>query len=639
MSSNGFEDIIESLPVAILVLDSQGKAALSNHTMRNILGFDPHGLDNSSIWEKAGLTADSNLPRSFARLTEQALKGIEANEIPIRIDSPGSGCAAALASIYPIGKDNTITGASVVIHDCENPRIDGTIKERNRLLGILDSIEDPVYICNERFEVEYANPALISVFGDPREKHCFEYLYKKDSQCPWCRGTEVFQGNTIHWEWHEENTDRIFEIVETPLENSNGTISKIKIFHDITEKKIEEERLLRAKSILENRIERMNKELEATNLLLREKLSDLKIKDRQLRSQTEVLEKIFSNTHLLIAFLDMDLDIIQVNKAWSDADGRPTDFFPGAAYFGLYPDPENERVFKNTIEHGLPFTAYAKPFPFPEAGKQGATYWDWNLQPVQHELGFTEGLILTLIDVTEKTIAERDLLEAQAALSDAKRLSDIGTLAATVAHELRNPLGVIQAAIFNIKRKVHDENLDTHIGNIQKKIGESELIINNLLNYANIKQPKLKKIHFYHFIDECLETIAEQYAAMTVNIRKDYESLVDLSIEVDPFQIREVLVNVLNNAYQAISDDEGEIDVTGSVESENLVLAITDNGEGIDPRDMEKIFEPFFTQKSKGTGLGLTICRELIKLHKGDITVTSEKGKGTSVRISLPIHR
>lgn len=239
--------------------------------------------------------------------------------------------------------------------------------------------------------------------------------------------------------------------------------------------------------------------------------------------------------------------------------------------------------------------------------------------------------------VSEKT---HELFKTQAELDKAKRLSDLGTLAATVAHELRNPLGVIKIAAYNIRKKRKNSLLDKHLDNIEKKVSESSQIINNLLSYSRIKIPSYEKIQIYDILNECITFAKRRFHKQNVSIVKKFKLRKKKLIEADPLQIREVFNNILTNACQSVSNKKGKIEISerddgnGSIE-----ISFKDNGIGIGKEDLERIFEPFFTRKSKGTGLGLTICNELVKLHGGKIDIKSKKGKGTGVTVSLPIKR
>jgi PAS domain S-box-containing protein len=231
----------------------------------------------------------------------------------------------------------------------------------------------------------------------------------------------------------------------------------------------------------------------------------------------------------------------------------------------------------------------------------------------------------------------RELLKAQKDLKEAGRLADLGTLAATVAHELRNPLGVIQMAAFNLKRKKADLADDKHIANIEKKVWEGNQIINNLLSYSRIKVPSYEDVDVLQILDECVVTVQNRFQTThQVTIERNYDARISL-IQADPLQLLEIFNNILTNAYQAFSQNAGKIDLIARQENGSFTLGIRDNGVGIEKEDIEKVFVPFFTRKAKGTGLGLSICNELVNLHGGKIEVTSEKDVGTTVLITLPI--
>jgi signal transduction histidine kinase len=239
----------------------------------------------------------------------------------------------------------------------------------------------------------------------------------------------------------------------------------------------------------------------------------------------------------------------------------------------------------------------------------------------------------------ERLVDERskELVKAQKELKQASRLADIGTLAATVAHELRNPLGVIQIAAHNLKRDKSGLLLnDRHILNIEKKVWEGNQIIDNLLSYSRIKFPRYEKVQLLAVLDECLAVAHNRFTDKTIKVERDYGSAPLESIEADVNQIREVFVNILNNAYQSFPEKEGVIRILVREHNGHVKVSIQDTGSGIAQEDLDKIFEPFFTRKSKGTGLGMTICNELIKLHQGRIEVESELGKGTTISVYLP---
>ncbi len=256
------------------------------------------------------------------------------------------------------------------------------------------------------------------------------------------------------------------------------------------------------------------------------------------------------------------------------------------------------------------------------------------LDKMTHDLKLKSGLERLVEKKTQEALVLREETEK------AKRLADIGMLAATVAHELRNPLAGIRLAVYNIKRKVPDPIIEKNLQNIDNKVTESDQIINNLLFYSKIKVSHLKNINIYNILKASVEEAVKKDAEEASLISMDMESMKDLTIEADPLQIKEVFVNIINNAIDAVDAEKGRIEIAGKADNKFMTISIKDNGTGIREEDLGRVFEPFFTTKAKGTGLGLPVCKQIIMLHGGFINISSNPGEGTTVVISLPVeHR
>jgi signal transduction histidine kinase len=266
--------------------------------------------------------------------------------------------------------------------------------------------------------------------------------------------------------------------------------------------------------------------------------------------------------------------------------------------------------------------------------------------------GKLTGLIGSATDITERRKAEdvlkrdevtlkklvkeqsHDLMVVQTDLEHAKHLSDIGTLAATVAHELRNPLAAMSMAVHNIKIKVKMSNIENNLSVIDRKIAESEQIIDNLLSYSRLKPPHLESINIFDIVEECVDAV-EQNKKKKVTVVKNLYPIKGINIKADSLQIREVFNNILNNAFDVVLPEKGRIKILSENKNELIKVVIEDNGTGIDKEIVDKIFDPFFTTKAKGTGLGLTVCRHIINMHDGEINVNSKLGHGTSFIVCL----
>lgn len=140
-------------------------------------------------------------------------------------------------------------------------------------------------------------------------------------------------------------------------------------------------------------------------------ISARKRSERSLQESNALLERIFDTTHMLIAYMDTDFNFIRVNRAYAQADGHRADFFVGKNHFDLYPHEENEAIFNRVRETGEPYFVRDRAFEYPDSPERGTTYWDWSLQPVRDGNGEVEGLLLCLVDVTDRKRAQLRLAE------------------------------------------------------------------------------------------------------------------------------------------------------------------------------------------------------------------------------------
>ncbi|MDH5674088.1 MAG: ATP-binding protein [Myxococcales bacterium] len=251
-------------------------------------------------------------------------------------------------------------------------------------------------------------------------------------------------------------------------------------------------------------------------------------------------------------------------------------------------------------------------------------------------------------DSLEEQIVERErsLREAQRDLLQSERLATLGRLAATVSHELRNPLGAISSGAFVIERKLEgydDEVVARNLARIVQAIGQCNHIIDELLEYTRSTELGLNRVVLDAWLEQTL-------SSLTVNSRIELVWRPDapgVEVELDERRMARVIDNVVTNAAQAMVDPDGRalgplpprIEVTtGSGNFDGIEICIRDTGIGISEEHRDRLFEPLFSTKTFGVGLGLTIVRQIVAQHGGRIELNPRPGGGTEVRISIPRH-
>ena len=221
-------------------------------------------------------------------------------------------------------------------------------------------------------------------------------------------------------------------------------------------------------------------------------------------------------------------------------------------------------------------------------------------------------------------------------LEQADRMFTVGEMAASLAHEIKNPIsGVIGALqIFDSETQSGDAKKEI-IGEMMSLLQRVNNAVNDLLSYARPKPPVFETIDVKSPINKTLSLITplQPEKKINYNVVLGDESIV---ICADANQLQQVLFNLMLNALQAMSN-EGTLNVFVKKKEDSVEIEVIDNGAGIKPETVPFLFKPFFTTKHKGTGLGLAISKRIIEQHSGRIEITSEIGKGTKAKISLPL--
>ncbi len=249
--------------------------------------------------------------------------------------------------------------------------------------------------------------------------------------------------------------------------------------------------------------------------------------------------------------------------------------------------------------------------------------------PVHDDENNPLGYGIIFQDITEIIIKEEHLHRMD-------RLACLGEMAAGLAHEIRNPLASISgAAQFLAENQSLSPQSKKLLDIIFREINRLNGLTNSFMLYGRPSRESVEHVNVRSEIEEVLELMGRRKELPPASLSIELPH--DAVIETEPNQLRQILVNLLLNAWQALAPQDGKIEITGEMEENRLTLCIKDNGKGISREDIERIFNPFFTTKPEGTGLGLAIVQRLVSDLGGEISVNSEPAKGTEFIITLPL--
>lgn len=260
------------------------------------------------------------------------------------------------------------------------------------------------------------------------------------------------------------------------------------------------------------------------------------------------------------------------------------------------------------------------------------------IRATEKALSESEQQVRKLNEELEQEVEERtgELLAAQEELVRKQKLAVLGQLAGIVGHELRNPLGVINNAIYFLKKIVRDadEAVQDNMNIIKSEVDNSLRIISDLLDFARSRTPQLKVTRASEFISQ---TIKDTPLPETIKLHLDVSETIP-AVNVDPLQMAQVFRNLITNGIQAMPHG-GDLELKAQEDkaSGTLRISVIDSGEGISQENLKKLFQPLFTTKPRGIGLGLTVVKNLTETNGGTIEVKSEPGKGSIFTVILPV--
>jgi PAS domain S-box-containing protein len=303
---------------------------------------------------------------------------------------------------------------------------------------------------------------------------------------------------------------------------------------------------------------------------------------------------------------------------------------------------ESDRTFLGAL------VAFAHGEPFYE-GETDLVALDGRRVPVLFTITFPaqadgdRNVLAFVVDITERRQSQDALLEAQAELAHAARVATLGELTASIAHEVNQPLMAIvtggEAGMRWLRRDVPDlKEVSAAISHIVAEGRRAAEIVNRIRAFLSKKPAQQDVLQLSEIIDESALLVERELAKDDITLIIETGS--DLpSVRGDRVQLQQVLVNLLINAGQAMSEQNGPRIVTlrARLTGKSITITLQDTGPGIVADDLPRLFQPFFTTKQRGMGMGLAICRTTVEAHGGQLSVESLPGSGATFRLTLPV--
>ncbi len=361
---------------------------------------------------------------------------------------------------------------------------------------------------------------------------------------------------------------------------------------------------------------------------------ELRKKTESLERQKNVIdylhkftENILQNLSTAVVVLDKNGHIIQCNKMFSHIVGLPSERLVGEHHLELGPAFQDLFGIATTVLEKRETVGLSE---YRVETAQGELYLDVKYSPLWDPSGGSiVGVIITLEDVSQRVRFEQERKEKE-------KLALLGEVAARVAHELRNPIAVIGGFINRAKKNLSNpETVEKYLNVISKEVENLERIVNEILEFSKPATiSEFKEFDMNELIEEVVYIMQEKASKANVIIETKLSNVP--RINADRAKLKRVLINLVQNAIEA-SPSGGKIVVRSFSEADRLVVSVFNTGEPLSDKELKKIFIPFYTTKTQGTGLGLPICKKIVEDEHGGRIWAEPKPNGMEFSFELPL--
>jgi len=611
------EHLISLSPIVIYTSVFKGKwvNTFVSENVKNVLGYEPREfLENPNFWvERVHPDDITRLHSKSPHLPEEGRHAHEYrflhkdgtyrwmfNELKIEHD--------------PEGKPLRCVGYWMDI--TERKQMEEKLKEsEERLRQLIEYAPDSIFLYDSMGRFIDGNRQAEEMTGYKKEELIgknfltvgllpMEYLQKSVEVLAKSRAGQ--RTGPLELELIRKDSSTVTVETSTFPVKREGKVEIIGIARDITERKALEKKLQEYAEHLEEMVEERTREL---------KESEAKLKD------------LFKTIPDSVAIIDLNANLLEFNETTLELFGYSREQIIGKNVFDFIAEEDREKAvqgMKQTLEEG------SVRIQLMVSRKDGRKIpVELNSSVLKDPTGNLVGFVGVLRDITERKRMEEQLLKSE-------RMAAIGQLATMVGHDLRNPLTSLQNACYYLKMKLEsskDKKIKKMFEVMDKEINHANNIVKDLLDFARVKKPELKKVDLISSIQEALTQLK-----FPENVKLTTKFSEVPTIEADPDQLRRIFQNIALNGIQAMPNS-GKLTVSTRKNGSFIEVAFTDTGVGIPEENMDKIFTPLFTTKAQGVGLGLPICKNLVEGHNGRIEVKSKVGEGSTFTVKLPIHQ
>jgi PAS domain S-box-containing protein len=347
---------------------------------------------------------------------------------------------------------------------------------------------------------------------------------------------------------------------------------------------------------------------------------------QKLRDSERKYRNIFEKSKDIVFLATADTTIFNINRAVTEILEISVDDAIGKQLLDFIPNPVQKQHFRDVMETDMEIENYElELLTGTKTVKTCLISASYQLE--NDEEKYIQGIIH---DIT-------NLKKAEAATIQAEKLAASGRFIRTLAHEVRNPLNNINLSVENLIEQSQDEDEKMYLEIIQRNGKRINDLITELLQSARPSEMNLGSVLLQDVVRQVIDSVADRAMLRNITIRY-MPAGQELMLKADAPKLIMAILNIVINAIEAVEDNTGLIDITVTPKNKYVLLEISDNGAGISPENKSRLFEPYFTSKRNGMGLGLATTLTILRAHNADIEVDSELEHGTTFRLIFPGH-